>query len=294
MTAETICIILVLFVVSEITNGKNSNFIISYYYKMDVLEQKPPLQYKDELKKLLKLLTYKNHRLELKGSSSLSTQRYFSDYDLFSVFKKPDQNDFMSFLKGVLKKIEDSDDLWFMELKLQTTGKRPKKIRVYPNQPLKEGDVEKVWDKLDFIKLDLIARIENRFTEVSVIYSFTLTPPTKEEYKKSLNDDIAELRKEKKWYKVLKRQFSIFRAEKDKKQLLRLSKVFNGDLGKEYQLLSNLEALQKVLEFYQEPSLIDKVRVNLKDLHLPPEVKSINKWLKARSKKLNESAKEFL
>lgn len=261
---------------------------------MDVLEQKPPLQYKDELKKLLKLLTYKNHRLELKGSSSLSSQRYFSDYDLFSVFKKPDQNDFMSFLKGVLKKIEDSDDLWFMELKLQTTGKRAKKIRVYPNQPLKEGDVEKVWDKLDFIKLDLIVRIENRFTEVSVIYSFTTEPPTKEEYIKSLEDDIAGLRKEGKFYKVLKRQFSIFRVENDKKQLLRLSKVFNGDLGKEYQLLSNLEALQKVLEFYQEPSLINKVRVNLKDLHLPPDVKSVSGLLKARSKGLNQSAKEFL
>jgi len=259
---------------------------------MDVLEPKAPLNYKDDLKKVIKLLTYKNNRLELKGSASLASQRFFSDYDLFCVIQKPDQKGFVAFLQGLLKKIEDAEDLWFIELKLQT--KTGKKIRVFPQQTLKESDVEKVWDKLDFVKVDLIARMENRFTEVSVIYSFTPEPPTKEEYIKSLEEDIKELRREGKHYKILKRQFNIHKSRGEKKDLLRLSKVFNGELGQEYQLISNLEALEKVLEHHQEPSLFEKIRVNLKDLKLGDDVKSISGLLKEKSKKLNDSAKKLI
>lgn len=261
---------------------------------MDILEQKQPLHYKEDVKRIIKLLTYKKHKLELKGSSGLASQRFFSDYDLFSLIQKPDAKDFYHFLDMLLKKIEESDDQWFIELKLQTKGKRPQKIRVFPHQTLKESDVEKVWDKLDFAKVDLIARIENRFTEVSVIYSFTPEPPTQEEYIKSLKKDITELKKEKKWYKILKRKFNIAKAEGNKKELLRLSKVFNGELGQEYQLISNLEAMEKVLDAYQEMDVIQKVIVNLKDLHLPEDISSIGDWMKDRSKKLNDSAKKFL
>jgi hypothetical protein len=264
---------------------------------MDVLERKPAGQYKDDLKRIIKLLTYKKNKLELKGSSSLTSQRFFSDYDLFCVVEKPVEAEFVKFLQDTLQKIKDSDDLWFIELKLQTKGKRPKKIRVFPNQTLKEADVGKVWEKLDIVKLDLIARMENRFTEVSVIYSFTPTVPTKEEYIQSLNDDIRELRKEKKYYKILKRQFNIAKSNDDKKELLRLSKIFNSEMGQEYQTISNLEAIAKVLEFHQEPKLFEKVVVNLKDLHEDPSVASaekIEEWVKERSKDLNSKAKKLL
>lgn len=261
---------------------------------MDVLEPKQPLQYKDELKRIIKLLTYKKNKLELKGSSGLASQRYFSDYDLFSLIKKPEPSEFYQFLQETLAKINDSDDMWFIELKLQTKGKRPQKIRIYPKQTLKESDVEKVWEKLDFVKLDLVARIENRFTEVSVIYSFTPEPPTVEEYKKSLEEDISELKKEKKWYKVLKRRFNLAKADGNKQELVRLSKIFNGDLGKQYQVISNLEAIQKVLEFYQDPELYKKIVINLKDLHLDPNVENIETWVKERSKELHSKAKKLL
>lgn len=264
---------------------------------MDVLERKPASQYKDDLKRIIKLLTYKKHKLELKGSSSLASQRYFSDYDLFCVVEKPMEADFVKFLQDTLQKIKESDDMWMIELKLQTKGRIPKKVRIYPNQTLKEADVGKVWDKLDFIKLDLVARMENRFTEVSVIYSFTPAVPTKEEYIKSLEDDIRELRKEKKYYKILKRQFNIYKAEGDKKQLLRLSKIFNGELGKEYQLISNLEAIAKVLEYHQDPQLFKKVAINLKDLHQDSSVadaEHIEEMMNRRSKELNDKAKKLL
>jgi hypothetical protein len=259
---------------------------------MDVLETKAPLHYKDDLKRIIKMLTFKKNKLELKGSSSLVSQRFFSDYDLFCVIEKPDEASFVAFLQHLLKTIEESEDYWMIELKFQT--KSGKKVRYYPHQPLKEADVGKVWKQLDFVKLDLIARIENRFTEVSVIYSMTPTVPTSEEYISSLEQDIKELKKEKKFYKVLKRQFNIHKANGDKAELLRLSKVFNGSLGEQYQLISNLEAIQMLLEHYQEPEVLKKVMVNLKDLHLEGDIDDVEKWVKDKSKKLNDEAKKML
>jgi hypothetical protein len=259
---------------------------------MQVTERKPQREYNDELKKLIKLLTFQNHKLELKGSSSLTSQQYFSDYDLFCVVERPDKTEFYHFLTDLLKKIEEADDYWFIELKMQT--KAGKKIRVYPTCELKEAEFNKVYDKLDFVKIDLVARIDGFFTEVSAIYSLSDNVPTKEDYLQSLKDDIRELTKEKKWYKILKRQFNIYKADGNKKEMLRLSRVFNSDLGKEYRLISRLEAMKSVLDAYQEPELVKKMIVALKDLHLPPTLTKIDEFITDKSKELNDSAKKVL
>lgn len=253
---------------------------------MNVLEKKPPRQYNDELKRLIKLLTYRNHRLELKGSASLASQQYFSDYDFFCVLKA-DKDDFIAFLQDVLKKLDEAEDYWFMELKLQTSGK---KIRFYPEKEFKVTD--KVWDVLDFIKIDLVARIDGFFTEVSCIYSFTKEDPSKEDYIRSLEEDISELKREKKYYKILKRRFNIAKAQGDKKEVLRLSRIFNSDLGKEYQLISRLEAMSNLLALYQD-SVVKKIQIGLKDLQLDA-VDSLEQYIKDKSRELNTEAKRFL
>jgi len=259
---------------------------------MEVLESKPVASYKDELKRLIKLLTFKKNKLELKGSASLTSQRYFSDYDLFCVVERPDKDELYDFFSKLLTKIQETDDLWFIELKLQT--KQGKKVRVYPKCELKKTDWDKVWKSLDFIKIDLIARIDAFFTEVSCIYSISETVPTQKEYTESLQQDIKDLTKEKKWYKILKRKFNIYKAEDNKSELLRLSKIFNGKLGEEYQLISRLEALDTVLEHYQEPELIKKAIITLKDLHLPADIDKVEDWVKTKSKALNAEAKKLL
>ena len=251
---------------------------------MNILEKRPAAQYHDDLKKIMKLLTFKT-KLELKGSSSLASQRYFGDYDLFCVLDKPVKSEFFKFITDLIKKIDESSDLWFIELKLQ--GK--KKVKFY------HGDVIefKNWEDVDFVKMDLVARVENRFTEVSVIYSFVTTPLSTEEYLKSIQSDIKELQKEGKYYKILKRHFNIAKAKCDRKELLRLGKVFNGPLGEKYQVLSNLDAIQLVLEHYQDDDLVKKIETNVKDLKLA-HVPSLIAWAKAQSAELNQSAKSIL
>lgn len=259
---------------------------------MEVAERKPPREYNEELKKLIKLLTFANNKLELKGSSSLTSQQYFSDYDLFCVLKRPDKSEFFRFISELLKQIDEAEDYYFIELKLQT--KTGKKVRIYKQSELKETEFDKVWDKLEFIKIDLVARIDGYFTEVSCIYSLTQEPPSKEDYIKSLEDDIKDLKKEKKWYKILKRTFNMYKADGDKKEMLRLSKIFNGELGKEYQLVSRLEAMSLVLKHHQDPSLTKKMVVALKDLKLPPTLTKIEDYIIQKSKELNNKAKRFL
>jgi hypothetical protein len=261
---------------------------------MDVLETKPASNYEDDLKKIIKLLTFKKNKIILKGSSSLSSQRYFSDYDLFCVIDKSDKNDFYKFLSELLDKIEynKETDIWFIELKLQT--KQGKKVRIMPKEKLSEAVYNKIYDKLDFVKIDLICRIDNLFTEVSCIYSLSENQPTVGDYIASLEQDIKELKKERKYYKVLKREFNIQKARGNKDELLRLSRIFNSDLGKEYKQISNLEALSTVLENYQDPTLIKKVMINLKDIHLPDNIDKIDDFIATKSKQLNNQAKQLL
>jgi hypothetical protein len=261
---------------------------------MNVLESKPASNYEDDLKKIIKLLTYKKYKIQLKGSSSLASQRYFSDYDLFCVIPKNEKEGFYKFLSDLVNDIEEGEegDIYFMELKMQT--KSGKKIRVYPKEKLNKSSYDKAYDKLDFIKIDLICRVDNRFVEVSCIYSFSDSTPSQADYINSLMEDIKELKKEKKYYKILKREFNIQKARGNKDELVRLSRIFNSDLGREYKTISNLEALQSILEFYQKPDIIKKVMINLKDLHLPSDIEQIDDFIKDKSKRLNTQAKALL
>jgi uncharacterized protein (UPF0335 family) len=254
---------------------------------MDVLEKKTPNMYSDELKKIIKLLTFKKHKLILAGSASLKSQKYPADFDFMS--NVPRDRDIIPFLVKTIKEIDASLDYYFVELKFQAKNK---KLRFFPQQPVKQIDVERIWNHIDFIKLDMIVRIENRFTEVSVIYSFESNLPTSEEYKKGNEEDIKELKSEGNYYKVLKRQFNIYKSNKDKKNLLKLSKIFNGEMGQKYQLISNLEAIQKVLEYYQDTPTINRIKLNLKDLRLPDNADT-EKWVKEHKKLLNDDAKKI-
>lgn len=253
---------------------------------MDILEKKKPNIYKDEIKDIITLFSYDNP-LTLVGSASLEAQKYPADYDFLT--KVDNTDDFIPFLKGVIGNIDESLDYYFIELKFQ--DKKGNKKRFYPHQLIKEINEGKM-KNIDFVKLDMIARIEHRFVEVSCIYQFSNFPTT-EEYKKNIEKDIAELKSEGNYYKVLKREFSIYKAEKNKKKLLELTKIFNGEMGKEYQIISNLEAIQKLQTYYKDKNTNKKVLLNLKDLGLSPST-NINDAINERKIILNDKAEKLL
>jgi hypothetical protein len=270
-----------------------------------ILEERAPLHFKEELKQLIKLLTPPGapKRLQLKGSAGLTSQQYPSDFDLFSDLSEADYspNKFVAFLKSLLAAVDQHPDCWFVELKVQT--KSGKKVRLHPGDKLDAlaAQVKKLWPQLDIIKIDLIARIEGQFSEVSAIYKLAAGDAAPADataaYRRSLEDDIKELSAEKRWYKVLKRQFNLTKTEPPSAErsarLKQLSKVFNGPLGELYQTLSRLEAIETVVGLY--PDAADKARLAIKDMHLPAEaLADPDEWAERSAKEMNSAAKKIV
>lgn len=249
---------------------------------MDVTEERAPLQYREIVKRLITLFQYKKYPVELKGSQRLASQQYYSDIDLYSLVK-PD-TDFIPFLKKLITQITDSSDLYFIELKLQT--EKGKKTRVYPGDNVPDVSLS----GMEMAKVDVIVWTDGHFEEASIIYSFAegMTP---DEYQKSILDDIKELKKERKYYKILKREFNLYKMDGNKQKMVELSKIFNSELGRKYQLISRLEAIQTVLEYYQTETVVKRAVVALKNAHVPIDVKDIDEWVAKESTVLNKKAK---
>ena len=260
---------------------------------MDILEPKPKSHYDAELVKIIRNLKFKNYPIELKGSASISSQQYFSDYDLFSNISKPTSSeDIYTEIMDILKKMEKIPGIYFVELKIQNLDGSKKKW--FPKEEIDKTDFIEAIDQLDFIKIDFITYIDYKFMELSILYKFSDTKMTPAEYMKSIKGDIKELKGERRFYKVLKRYFNIFKIKGDTEKLLYLNEIFNSDLGMLYQKISNLEAILKLLEFYKDDLTKKKVRLNLKGMREPAEIKSIKKQLALYSTALNRQAESIL
>ena len=66
-------------------------------------------------------------------------------------------------------------------------------------------------DDIDYVKIDYIVFVDNQFTDVSLIYNLNPLKKTKEEIIQLIRNDQKEFYDMGKYYKSLKRQFSILR-----------------------------------------------------------------------------------
>ena len=261
----------------------------------DLLERRAPLHYPELLKRLVGALSFVP--LDLKGSAGLSSQQYPSDFDLFGAVKRGQLGDLLTGLEAFVRDLPA--DVWFVELKAQT--KAPvKKLRLTDPADFSNwaARAKKLARKLDFIKIDLLARNaeDGQFSEVSCIYGFS-DAPSPEDYARSLADDIRELSAEGKHYKVLKRQFNLTKAEPASlartARLKKLTKFFNGPAGERYQLLNRLDAIKQVIEL--DPGAEAAARVAVKNLHLPKEaLTDLDAWVVSASKELNDNAAKLI
>jgi len=217
----------------------------------------------DEVLKLLSDLRYKNKPIELVGSASLQSQRYFSDYDFFSVVGKDSTKQSFDEFRNILSKIEANPNYYPIELKIQL--KDGEKIKINPPVLLDYAEYKEVYSKIDFVKLDLCIFSEFRFIEVSIIYKIYKDAAfTKEVYLQELRQSIKELEEDKSHYKVLKRMFNIYKVNGDNENLLKLTAFFNSDIGRQYQIKSNLEAIKLMREAYPKNERVkQKIKINL-------------------------------
>jgi hypothetical protein len=259
---------------------------------MDILEIKQKNEFDYDLKDIIKILKFKNSPIELKGSSSLKSQKYYSDYDLFTEinYNYSVEEIYDEFHK-ILNNIISSYDLYFVEFKLQTI--KGKKYRWFPDENFEYNNFKKKFKEIDFSKIDIVARNQNIFIEVSCIYKFSQSKLTKEEYILSINKDIKELKKEKKYYKILKRMYSIYKIENNLHKIKILNNIFNGDMGKMYKTISNLEAIKTVKKYYNDADTKKKIEINLSDIKEPLSEPLFNDKLNKYKTELNKKAKKI-
>ena len=73
-------------------------------------------------------------------------------------------------LKKVLTDIDKDIDDYLIEVKLQTVDGH--KTRLYVGDVFGLITLERAYNRLKFIKIDVVARVDNKFYEISCIYMF--------------------------------------------------------------------------------------------------------------------------
>lgn len=253
---------------------------------MDVLERKglePKFRY------LIKQLQYGNHPIILAGTGGLNTMNYTSDIDLISNIGKP-KDVYKNIFEIVSRKIKD---LFFIEGKIQ--GKE--KFKFYNIDDLIKGETKfKKESHPDMVKLDYIIFIDGLFREVSIIYNFTEieTEKSEKEIEKTLNQDLNELINDGSYYKALKRVFSLLSndEEENKPILVKLSKIFNSNIGFVYQRLNNLRAVKLFINTFNDTNSKNMALLVLKNLGYQ-NITKLDHYIKVDEDFVNKSVEKY-
>jgi len=243
---------------------------------MDILEPRVKQSIDENLRRLFHILSFQMNEPVLVGSASLQSSRYVSDYDLVVFIRSvPSATEAYTEFQSILQELYLKTRVYPVEFKLQT--KQGTKIRWFPGQAIDLPTFEKYWPSVDFCKVDVVAETAgNRFVEVSCVYLFGTKKRTKQDYIVSLEDDRKQLEQEGSYWKALKRVFSINRLQGRKKDVVLLSRIFNSNLGALYQILSYLQALNRLKIAYPGDKLLrKKIEVGLKDLQVKGGIRSI-------------------
>lgn len=232
------------------------------------------------------------------GSYSIQSQRNAGDIDVDDIITgKLDRTFIEKEIKNILTKIDDNPNMYFIELKIQYKGKdrmtynTGKKIKFTAFEVDDIKIPEKDFNDIDYIKIDTTIFLVDSFKDFSVIYRFN---PNIRDIVAQITFTMNQELKEKKYYKVVKRMFSIAKVTDDKPRGLLISEFLNNYTGAEYKLLKNLEQIKILLENYDDPLIRKRIRVNLINFNVPPKISVVYKLIPQLQKKVNREAKVFL
>lgn len=250
-------------------------------------DKKSFINYPTNLKKAIQALRYYQNPIFLMGSSNIRSLQYFGDYDLFTKIENIEtaEKSYQEF-ERILNNTKEHDFMNLLEIKIQL--KDGKKIREFVDIKT----FKKIFDKIDFVKFDFILYSDSIYYELSSIYSFSKTSKSKniDDEIKSLLEEIPELEKEDKYYKVLKRLYSISVLKKDILNIRKLTKFFN-DNGKKYRIMSNLEAIEKIFSLDNSELTKNRIKQNLALLKTTPSI--IGEKIESLKMNLNKDAENF-
>ena len=127
-----------------------------------------------------------------------------------------------------------------------------------------------MFKNISFIKIDYIVFLDFVFKEVSIMYIFKENDMDTDDIIKKLTDDYSELIDNGEKFKAMKRAFSIYKIQKDYPNMKRLTSLFNSNLGKIYEINSNLKTILLLKTMYDDPLTMKRVDINLKFLKIDP------------------------
>jgi hypothetical protein len=258
---------------------------------MEITKTKQRMEYNDDIKDLIKIFGFKDEKMGLKGSSSLSVMNYYADYDFFTVIKnnysiKEIYEEFSKILRNIL----ENDKTYFTEFKIQQNDGT--KYKWLPDDKFKLDDFQDSFNNnTNYCKIDIIYFNNNKFIEATCNYIFYGKKQTEKENLQEINKNINELKKDKNYYKVLKKLYLEYAIKGDTNKLTILTNVFNSDLGQIYKNINNIDAINIIKKFYgSEPLTKKRIEVNLGDIKY---YSNYEKQYNKMKKELNTRAKEI-
>lgn len=164
--------------------------------------------------------------------------------------------------------INDFEELYEYCRNLYTLRWEPEEIiagvkKLYPDR--EKLFVDAIKDKT-IIKIDVIAYIDNIFTEFSNIFEFVRGENIdikKNEFIHNIISDFMYYVENGNLFKALKRFYSLSKISKDEKMIKHLIELFNSDLGLLYKIIGNIKTLLLLLEegYYPREKMLDELQI---------------------------------
>jgi hypothetical protein len=247
-----------------------------------------------------KALSWKPYTLQLVGTGGLKAQQtYAADYDFVSKIEKWDKDSCYDSIQQILDNINDTPDLFFVELKLQ--NKDGSKIKIHKIEDFNKESYYVSFDPdaIDYAKIDGVVDLNGVFKEVSALYFLSSTPLDNQKYQNELLKDSEDKYKDGKPYKALKRMFM---AEKlqgrlgravDMALIRHITDFFNSEVGKLYERMNQIDAALIFHDKYSGPMdmrRLDRFITNIglagiNVLQLPQVSKDYNKIIQREALK---------
>lgn len=244
--------------------------------------------YNNSLRDVMNLMSI-TRKYKVIGSANLRTSEFIQDVDLDGMFKA----------KGNEEKILDSLTARFKSI-FSDAYKNPAlfitdfKAGMDPSYPEDDDRFKLRWDKTDMkngykilgngekkffreclmdkvrMKLDMIYLLDGEYVELSEIYRLNING--RKNYDDAnivaeLKKEVEKYKKERNYYKVLKREFSLLKHQgKNKNRQIQLINLFNSNAGLLNNLINQLKIIQNVcIQTFRKPKL-DDVRGNLQSI----------------------------
>jgi len=233
---------------------------------MNILRLKnKSLDYSKEIMQIVDLLAINKKNINIVGSSAIKSILFPNDYDCYELIKTKQYKTIAKKIQNNIKLLMNKNNIYIGDIKFGEINQSP--IRWKITDILKgHKDTYLLEDALKdnkMNKIDIVALINGVYKDISVVYEFKDKMDEKELKHKiiiNLKSDISELYKQKNYYKILKRIFSIEKLNNINAPILNtLIHIFNSDLG----ILNNVSSdISTLLYLYENIKHLNQNKIN--------------------------------